>query len=137
MSLDLYLVITNVEVLAALGVQLIQHFLMLGIERGWQGQLDHAALDQSFQFAGRLLMILNHLLREWLGVRVRPFGNRELARLDLEHVADRDLVYEVLRCRRASGRGRRLGKGDRGQQAAARREDQGNFHDAHSRGITA
>src|SRR6476646_2976699 len=94
---------------------------MLGIQRGWQGQFDHAALDQRFQFAGCLLMILDHLLRERLGVRVRLLGERDVARLTLEHITDRDLVHEVLSrwC---------MGKSNGGEQSAADCEDQSTFH---------
>src|SRR5215218_3146696 len=45
-------------------------------------------------------MVLHHLLRERLGVRIRLLRERKLARLDLEHVADRDLAKPPAgRCR--------------------------------------
>jgi len=46
--------------------------------------------------------------------------------LNLEHVADRDLVHEILRRWRAAGR-RRLRKGNGGEQSAAGGEDQSFF----------
>jgi hypothetical protein len=49
--LDLGLVVTCVEVLAVLGLQLIQHLLVLAVERRGQRRLDLAAVDQGFQFA--------------------------------------------------------------------------------------
>jgi len=47
-------------------------------------------------------MILDHLLRKRLGVAIRLFLDDKLPRLNLEHVADGDLVDEVLGCRGAS-----------------------------------
>src|SRR3954451_11197171 len=73
-------------------------------------------------------MVLDHLLRERLGVRIRLLRERKLARLDLEHVADRDLVHEVLRRWRAGGR-RRLGESNRSEERASGRGDQGFVHE--------
>src|SRR3954469_19193976 len=69
---------------------------MLGIERRGELALYLAALDQR-QFARSFLVILDHFFRERLCISVRLLGERGLARLDLKHVADRDLVHEVLR----------------------------------------
>lgn len=87
---------------------------MFGIQCRRQGCLHLAAIDHDFQFAGRLLMILDHLLRKRLGVGIGLLRERELTRLDFEHVADRDLVHEVRRRRGAGGR-RGLGKRNRGE----------------------
>src|SRR3954452_1839591 len=101
---------------------------MLGIQRGWQRQFDHAALDQRFQFGGCLLMILDHLLRERLGVRVCLLGERHLARLNLKHITDRDLVHEVLSRWRAGPCRLTLGKSNGGEQSASDGEDQSTLH---------
>jgi hypothetical protein len=58
-------------------------------------------------------VILDHFFRERLCISVRLLGERDLARLDLKHVADRDLVHEVLR--RWWAGGRRLGKSNRSE----------------------
>src|SRR3954468_14910900 len=73
-------------------------------------------------------MVLDHLLRERLGVRIRLLRERELARLDLEHVADRDLVHEVLRRWRAGGR-RGLGESNRSEEPASGRDNKGFIHE--------
>src|SRR4051812_32647290 len=71
-------------------------------------------------------MVLDHLLRERLGVRIRLLRERKLAGLGLEHVADRDLVHEVLR-RWCAGR-RRLGESNRSEEPASR-DNQGFVHE--------
>ena len=68
--LELGLIVALVEVLAVLGLQIIQHFLMLGIERRRQLGLHLAAIDQGLQFVRRLLMVLDHLFCERLGVGI-------------------------------------------------------------------
>ena len=73
-------------------------------------------------------MVLDHLLRERLGVRIRLLRERKLARLDLEHVADRDLVHEILRRWRAGGR-RGLGESNRSEEPASGRDNQGFVHE--------
>jgi hypothetical protein len=53
--------------------------------------------NHGLQFAGCLLVVLNHFLRKWLRVLVCLLRERKLTRLNFEHIADGDLVYEVLR----------------------------------------
>jgi hypothetical protein len=70
---------------------------MLGIEGGGQHRLHLAAIDQGLEFARSLLVIRDHFLGERLGIDIRLFRQGELTRLNFEHIADGDLVYEVLR----------------------------------------
>jgi hypothetical protein len=69
-------------------------------------------------------VIRHHFLGERLGIGICLFRQGELARLNFEHVADRDFVDEFLR-----GGGSGLGERERGQQPAGRCETQGCFHD--------
>src|SRR5262249_36911498 len=100
MRLLLGVVVGLVEVLTILGAQIVEHLLMLVVERGRERRLDLAAINQRFELLRRGLVVLYHPLRKWLGVGVRVFVQREPASLDLKHVADGGCLYEVLcRCR--------------------------------------
>src|SRR5436190_18378867 len=101
---------------------------MLGIERGGQTRLDLAAIDQGFQFTRCLLMISHHLLGERLGICVRLLRERELAGLDLEHVADGYFIHEVPRLRRRG----RLGKCSRRDESEGGSKDKGSVHKGYS-----
>jgi hypothetical protein len=74
-----------VEVFAALGVQLIQHLLMLGIKRCRQGQFDHTSLDQAFQFAERAG---ESLLKGCARIRLLRRACNRPALIDVSHPSD-------------------------------------------------
>src|SRR3954454_24149410 len=64
---------------------------MLLVEAGWR----RLALGCGLQFFARLSVVVDHALREIVDLPILRLVDRELARLDFEHVAIRGLVHEI------------------------------------------
>src|SRR3954447_24534873 len=64
---------------------------MLLVEAGWR----RLALCCGLQFFARLSVVVDHALREIVDLPILRLVDRELARLDFEHVAIRGLVHEI------------------------------------------
>src|SRR4029077_11157583 len=73
------------------------------------------------------LMIRNHLFRKRLRISVRLFREGKLARLDFKHVADCDLVCEILR-RLGHRDTRNRGENEQSNQRAFGRVGEGLSH---------
>ena len=101
---DLVAFVTGAEVGALERFQLVDLALVGAVERGRQGHFQLAPRDHGLQITRRLLVILDHGGGKGFLGGVAPLP-RELAGLDLEHVADGGLFHEIFR-RRADAKGR-------------------------------
>ena len=96
MSLQLDLIVALIELLSGFAFQVLEHFLVLAVERRRYAGLDLTCFDELFQFGGRLLMVLDHPLRERLGVLVGLlFGQSQLTRLDFEQISSEPMAFSL------------------------------------------
>jgi hypothetical protein len=101
---DLIRIVGGAEVGALQGFKLVNFALMGAVHCGRQRGLQLTGRDERFQLGGSLFMVFDHCRRKRLLIGIAALL-RELAGLDLEHVADRGLFHEILALRRDAQRG--------------------------------
>ena len=98
MAINLLLVVVGAEVGPLQRLELVDLALMSTVQRGRQRCLQLSGRDHRLQISGSLFMVLDHGRRKRLLIGVPPLL-RDLAGLDLEHVAGRGLFDEILALR--------------------------------------